>query len=111
MLAAFVASSVLSDLPATWPSLSAGGLLALVVLLIVTGRLVPGRTHRNEVDDLKAQVAAERRARERWEEAALRALGQNDQLMPGVRVTRQIAESIPPALTQQPSDPPGGRQP
>lgn len=103
------------DLPANWPSLSAGGLVALVVLLIFTGRLIPSRTHKREIEDLRAQVKAEREARERWEEAALRALGQNDQLLPGVRVTRQIAEAIPPALAQRMTDPPeqgaAGRQP
>ncbi len=112
MLSVWPTASVLSDLPAKWPGLSAGGLLALVVLLILTGQLVPGRTHRREVDDLKDQVLAEREARVRWEQAALRALGQTDQLLPGVKVTRRIAESIPPALADrvEPPEEPVGRQ-
>ncbi len=92
------ASAVLSDIPAAWPSLSAGGLLAIGVLLIITGGLVPGRTHRREIRALEAQVEAERRRADRWEEATLKALGQSEQLMTGVQLTRRVVSAMPAAL-------------
>lgn len=90
--------ALLADLPASWPSLSAGGLLAIGVLLIVTGGLIPGRTHRREIRALELQVEAERRRADRWEEATLKALGQSEQLMSGVQLTRRVVDAMPAAL-------------
>jgi hypothetical protein len=98
LILARLATGALGDLPASWPSLSAGGLLAIGVLLIVTGGLIPGRTHRREIRALELQVEAERRRADRWEEAALRALGQSEQLMSGVELTRRVVSAMPAGL-------------
>jgi hypothetical protein len=83
------AAETLDGLPVSWPTLGAGSLLALCVLLILTGRLVPR----------SALAAAERRA-ERWEAVALEALRQNGKLVDGAEVTSDVLRAIPQARAE-----------
>jgi hypothetical protein len=67
----------------------ATALLAAVVWMIVTGRLVP----RNALSDAHVE-------RDRWREAALTAMRQNNDLLTGARVTRDVLQALPdPAPT------------
>lgn len=59
------------------------GLLALVVLMILTGQLVPVRTYR-----------ALERERDLWQQVALKALGQTDALLPAARVTATSMQAL-----------------
>jgi hypothetical protein len=62
------------------------GLLAAVVWMIVTGRLVPRRAL------LDAQAE-----RDRWYEAAMIAGQQNNQLLLGARTTHEVIRALPDA--------------
>lgn len=78
------------DLPIPGEVLSAlgpGTLLALVVLLIITGRLVPKRTHDAIVNALKAE-------RDQWRTVALTALGHTEQLLPAAQVAASMVQSL-----------------
>jgi hypothetical protein len=59
-------------------------LLAFVVWLIVTGRLVPRRAL------LDAQAE-----RDKWAEAAEKAMQQNQELLTGARVARDVIKALP----------------
>ncbi len=70
-----------------------GGLLTLVVIMILTGKLIPVRTHRALESD-----------RDLWRQVALTALGQTDALLPAARVTATITQAL--ADQVQPPDAP-----
>lgn len=59
-------------------------LLAAVVWMIVTGRLVP----RSALLDAQAE-------RDRWRDAALIAMGQNNDLLNGARVAHDVIKALP----------------
>jgi hypothetical protein len=66
--------------------ISTGGpvaLLTLVVLMILTERLVPARTHR--------KVEKER---DLWQAVALKAMGHADALLPGAEIATEITKSF-----------------
>jgi len=64
----------------------ATALLVVVVLLIVRGSLVP----RSALLDAQAE-------RDRWRDAALEAIRQNNELLTGARVTREVLQALPDA--------------
>lgn len=64
----------------------ATALLAGVVWMIVTGRLVP----RSALLDAQAE-------RDRWRDAALTAMSQNNDLLTGARVARDVIQALPDA--------------
>lgn len=64
----------------------AGGLLAFVIWLIVTGRLVP-----------RSALLDAQKERDRWAEAMEKAMEQNAELLTGARVTRQVIQALPDA--------------
>jgi len=67
----------------------AAALLAVVVMMIVTGRLVP----RSALLDAQAE-------RDKWQEAAMTTIRQNNELLTGARVTRDVLQALPdPATT------------
>lgn len=70
------------------------GLLTIVVLLILSGRLVPRRVYR----DLEAD-------RDHWREAAMKAIGHADQLLPAAQITTEMVSVLAAQATPQP--PPG----
>lgn len=82
-------------------NLGPAGLLAIVVLLIVLGKLVPRRTHQDVIDD-----------RNRWQEAhaisetaRIEALRQNDKLLEVARTMEHFIESFPkPAALERRRD-------
>lgn len=67
-----------------WGTLGPAGLLAVVVGLIVTGRLVP----RSALLDAQAE-------RDRWRDLATAAMRQNGELLTGARVTRDVLKALP----------------
>jgi hypothetical protein len=62
----------------------AAALLGVVVMMIVTGRLVP----RSALLDARAEG-------DRWREVALAALAQNNELVKTSRVTRDVLQALP----------------
>lgn len=80
----------LDGVPVPWPTLGAGGLLALCVLLILTGRLVP-----------RSQLKAAEARAERWEAVAVEALRQNGKLVDGAEVTSDVLRAIPAARSAE----------
>lgn len=71
--------------------ISTGGpvaLLTLVVLMILTERLVPARTHRKLEKE-----------RDLWQAVALKAMGHADALLPGVQIAAEITKSFSDATS------------
>lgn len=69
--------------------LTPAGLLGLAVWMILTGRLVPGRTHDRVVRETTEE-------RDRWRDIAERALKQNGQLLEGARTADAVVKAIRP---------------
>ncbi|UJQ86366.1 membrane protein [Gordonia phage Wojtek] len=67
----------------TWSDLSAGALVAIIVMLILLGRLVPK----------SSLIKAEKEA-EYWREAAMKALNQNTELINAARSGTQVAAYV-----------------
>lgn len=67
----------------TWADLSAGALVAIIVMLILLGRLVPK----------SSLIKAEKEA-EYWREAAMKALNQNTELINAARSGTQVAAYV-----------------
>ncbi|QHB37250.1 membrane protein [Gordonia phage Gudmit] len=70
-----------------WADLSAGALLALVVLFIVLGRLIPKAQLERELK--KAENDAQR-----WREVAIEALKQNSDLINAAKSGTQVAAYV-----------------
>lgn len=66
------------------------GLLALVVLMILTGLLVPRRTHKDVLAD-----------RDMWREVAQNAMRQNQELLTGARVAHEVIKVLPEAAGER----------
>lgn len=89
----------------SWSSIPLGnlgptGLLAVVVLLILIGKLVPRKTHQDVIND-----------RNRWQEAhaisetaRIEALRQNDKLLEVARTMEHFIESFPKPLALERSN-------
>lgn len=69
-----------------WGSIGPSGLLALAVLLIIRGDLVPRRTHEAVVTD-----------RDQWRTIALRNMEAAEQLIEAARTSAHVIQSIPQA--------------
>lgn len=67
------------------------GLLGLVVLLILSGRLIPRRVYQ----DLE-------RDRDHWRNAAMKAIGHADQLLPAAQITTEMMTAMAAATTPPP---------
>lgn len=72
------------------------GLLALGVLLVFTGRLIPRSTYNDLKDD-----------RDHWREVAMKAVGHTEQLLPAARVATQVSRALTDQVTQAFADIPG----
>jgi len=74
------------------------GLLAVTVVMVLLGWLIPIRTHRETV-----------RERDLWRTIALKAMGQAEALLPAARITAQVAQGLYDASTDpvQVDAPPG----
>lgn len=70
------------------------GLLGVVVLLILSGRLIPRRVYRDLEND-----------RDHWREAAMKAIGHADQLLPAARITTEMVTAMANQATPPPSAP------
>lgn len=73
----------------------AGGLLALVVIMILTGRLVPRPFYR--------QLEKER---DYWRSAAEKSMGHTDALMPAAQIATEITRSFAEATAAAIEGPP-----
>lgn len=78
-----VAAEDLPGITVGWGDLGAGGLVVLVVLMILTGRLVPGKE------------------RDYWREAFLEEQRQKRELMETGKVTRDVLKALPEAAEQE----------
>lgn len=85
------AAASLLPVPGEWV-LQGGavGLLGLVVLLILAGRLVPRRTYQDMERD-----------RDQWRDVALKAMGHTDQLLPAARITTQVTQALSDATATE----------
>lgn len=70
------------------------GLLGIVVLLILSGRLIPRRVYRDLEND-----------RDHWREAAMKAINQADQLLPSARITTEMVTAMANQATPPPRPP------
>ncbi|MGW8935975.1 hypothetical protein [Gordonia terrae] len=77
----------------TWADLSAGALLAIVVLFIVLGRLVP----KSQVERELAKAENETKY---WREVATEAVKQNTELMNAARSGTQVAAYVQQLATE-----------
>lgn len=68
------------------------GLLGIVVLLILSGRLVPRTTYR-----------ALERDRDHWRDAAIKAIGHADQLLPAAKITTEMVTALAAAAGPTPA--------
>lgn len=105
------ADGLFGSLPASWPSIGAGTLLAGVVLtvfrMVVKGQLVPRKSHQEALAAEQRRADAAERERDKWEQAFLRAMGQGDQLLTVADVTERVVKALPKALPdQRAGDPP-----
>lgn len=94
----------LSSLPASWPTLGAGGILGLGVIALITGR---GLATRREVDEANKRTEEANRRADKWEQVALEALGQNRKLLATSEVTAPLMDALSKALDPKPADDPG----
>jgi hypothetical protein len=101
LLAWLMDSGGLGDLPASWPTLGAGGILGLGVIALITGR---GLATRREVDEANKRTEEANRRADKWEQVALEALGQNRQLLATSQVTERVISSLPKALQRREPD-------
>ena len=69
-----------------WGTIGPSGLLALAVLLIIRGDLVPRRVHEAVVAD-----------RDHWREIALRNMDATEQLVEPARLSARFIQSFPRA--------------
>lgn len=83
---------------------SAAVLLGIVVLLILTGQLVPRRTMRDRIEDRNERISALQRQSDMWQRAyenamASRHLADNHvgELMEVARTTTHVLNSLPSA--------------
>jgi hypothetical protein len=61
-------------------------LLAIVVWMILTGRLVPRSTHQDKIAECQ-----------KWEGVALKAMEQNSELLRATRTAEKVISALPPA--------------
>ena len=85
-------ASSFADLPASWPTLGAGGLVSLIVILLITGR---GLATRREVDEANRRVQEANQRADKWEAVAIEALRQNGKLLIGAEVASEVLKSLP----------------
>lgn len=69
-----------------WETIGPSGLLALAVLLIIRGDLVPRRVHEAVVAD-----------RDQWRSIALRNMEASEQLIEAAKTSAHVIQSIPKA--------------
>jgi hypothetical protein len=100
VLLAWLAAGTLGDVPASWPTLGAGGLVSLIVILLVTGR---GLATRREVEEANRRASEANQRADRWEAVAIEALRQNGKLLVGAEVANEIIKALP-VLPKPPSE-------
>lgn len=79
-------TTVVDGIPIPGEWITQGGaaaLLALVAYMIFTGRLVPLRFYRQMTQD-----------RDQWREAAQKALGQTQVLLPAAKITTEVTRAL-----------------
>lgn len=80
--------------PTSWVTQGgAVGLLAMAVVMIMVGLLVPRRTY----------LALER-DRDYWREVALKAMGQADALLPGAELATEVTRALADVARKQRDD-------
>ncbi len=82
------------------PSIGATGLLAVVVLMILRGALVPRKVHEDRIADKDAQIQAWKDAYNKSEETNEIQQGHIDVLLQAGQTTRHVLEALPKAAAQ-----------
>jgi hypothetical protein len=91
------------DLISTLPigSLGATGILAVVVLLILRGNLIPRNVHEDRIRDKDAEVQYYQRALEREQRRGDVLAAQNETLMEVGKTAEHVLNSLPTASSQE----------
>lgn len=84
----------LDGVPFTWGDISAGAVVILIVLLILTGRLVPKTTHVRELSDKDTQIMYLRQALDTNREIMRELADQNGDLQDAARTSVAVGEAI-----------------
>lgn len=77
---------------------SATAVLVGVVVFILTGQLIPGRTHKRELDAANKVATEWRLASEKKDVVNQRLLDQNSALLAGVRIADKFYRDFVPSL-------------
>lgn len=80
-------------IPLEYLQISASGLVALAVLFIMTGRLVPRRIYL----DMKEE-------RDHWRALALKTTDQADKLLPAATLSTNIVQALSDVVHKKPKD-------
>ena len=84
MLAQMTSAIGLLPVPIEWiVQGGAAGLLGVVVVLILVGRLVPMSAYKQLERD-----------RDHWRDAAIKAIGHSDVLLPAAQITTQVTQAL-----------------
>lgn len=86
---------------------SAVAILVGVVVSIITGWLVPGRTHKRELEAAYRVADEHRKASEKKDDAIQRLLDQNSALLAGVRIADKFYADFVPTVEEH-TQPRGG---
>jgi hypothetical protein len=71
------------------------GVVLMVGLMIMRGHLIPGKWHRDAIDDCHKQIGAAEARADRWEAVALRVLEATEKLAEPVAVGAKVLTTIP----------------
>jgi hypothetical protein len=85
--------------------ISATAILVFVVIAILRGWLIPGRTHTRELEAEKTNTADWKEAHRRSEEAREALQGQNSTLLAGVRIADHFYKDFLPPVPNEDTQP------
>jgi hypothetical protein len=86
--------------------LGTGAIVTGVIVLIITGQLIPGRTHKREISEIQTSRDAWKTAHTRSEDARQALAQQNFQLLETARISAKFyADFLPPAEDTQSRNP------
>lgn len=71
------------------------GVVFMVGVLIMRGHLIPGRTHREVINNAAEAVSKAEERADRWEAVALRALSATEQMVEPMAVTAKVLTKLP----------------
>lgn len=84
----------------SYSDIGAAGIVAGVVILIITGKLVPIGTHKRELAAANKSADEHRAASEKKDDAVNRLLDQNSALLAGVRIADKFYSDFVPSINE-----------